>query len=689
TASLSLTGAMADSWESSDAAIAEVDNDGVVTGKAIGRVTITAKKDGEKIASIEIPVVGENLLIRNGVNHGKFEGGTESLFDDKSGYFVTGNKNLKAQHFWYTPTSSNSGSARYPDAVTIENITTSVSSATPALKFTISKILTSGSTTRKFELRTATMINNTSDYADYAYGAIETESGKLYELSGWAKFDHTKMRNLYGTVKYYKEDGTTASTALTAVNDKASLTASNEWQYFNTMPVARYTFTDAIAAQMFFSSSYSDTADATSDIYFADLSFHEVAYDLQFKSQRHFNNREVGFTAKTDFSFLSNTGKEIVSFDSDGNVVDIPVVYNSTNPEVATINESGVITAVGVGTTTISVTVTVSGKEIKKELDPLTIYPKTDTEVTTAFTPDNTDTDAEYDEPAVIAISKDGVDSITSAPNGDGTHTVTAPATNKAGKKFLYWAKGLTTQKKILLYKTNELTDYLPDGKYANYLIPVYEDDISAPEYYNANGQLIPGANQTTTVSMPGYGTSIGWDKYGENIYVAKYEFDEPEENITITTINCATDKGKYAFGDVVTCTANGEGKFRYWMKDNEIVGNDTTYSFKAWKNHTVEAVYTEEDYRYTGAKMKIIIDSFSVDNETGVMAEFIGLSGAVEKGIMFTDKESGDTTNIAMTTKDSQFTVIADKAGTYAGYAILRNGDAYTLITDGEYIHN
>ena len=80
-----------------------------------------------------------------------------------------------------------------------------------------------------------------------------------------------------------------------------------------------------------------------------------------------------------------------------------------------------------------------------------------------------------------------------------------------------------------------------------------------------------------------------------------------------------------------------------------------------------------------------------AADNQAGeaFRDQFIGLSGAVEKGIMFTDKESGEKTNIAMTTKGSQFSVIADKAGTYVGYAILRNGDACTLITDGEYIHN
>jgi len=69
-------------------------------------------------------------------------------------------------------------------------------------------------------------------------------------------------------------------------------------------------------------------------------------------------------------------------------------------------------------------------------------------------------------------------------------------------------------------------------------------------------------------------------------------------------------------------------------------------------------------------------------------MAEFIGLDSAVEKGIMFTDSEE-NTTKIAMTTKDNQFTVVADEPGKYVGYAILKNETAHTLITDGSYEHN
>ena len=59
----------------------------------------------------------------------------------------------------------------------------------------------------------------------------------------------------------------------------------------------------------------------------------------------------------------------------------------------------------------------------------------------------------------------------------------------------------------------------------------------------------------------------------------------------------------------------------------------------------------------------------------------FIGFGGeVVEKGIML------GTNKIPMTTGKTQFSIIADEEGTYKGYAIVRNGESFILITDGEY---
>jgi len=309
-----------------------------------------------------------------------------------------------------------------------------------------------------------------------------------------------------------------------------------------------------------------------------------------------------------------------------------------------------------------------------------------DTVLTEAFKPENCVIAENYKEPDVISIAKDGSE-ITSVKNADGTHDITAPETNKNGAKFLYWAKGLSAQKRILIGKTNVLENYVPDSKFANYLIPVYEDEVSGTEYYNANGQLIPDATQETRVSMAGYGASNGWQQYGDkNIYVATYEKATPN-NVTVTVDG---EEQKIVYGTEVTCIADEtKGTFKCWTKSDiygnsasEIVSVDKIYKFKAWEDCTVNAVY--EDCYYTGNTTKIIIDTFDITpGVIGVMAEFIGLSDAVEKGIIF------NGTKIAMTTKDNQFAVIADADGTYEGYAIVENeiDDSYTLITDGKYV--
>lgn len=356
------------------------------------------------------------------------------------------------------------------------------------------------------------------------------------------------------------------------------------------------------------------------------------------------------------------------------------VTFNSSNSDVAKVTDYGIVEAKSVGETTITATV---GNETYTAT--VTVYEE-DTALKNAFTAKSEETS--YIAPDVTGLLTDGT-IIDSKDNGDGSFNLTAPAEKEGKGKFLYWAKALDAQKIILLNQTNELVNYIPGEKGDEYLIAVYEGDVSgADEYYNANGQLIPGATQATKVSMAGFGTSTGWQKYrNTNIYVAEYELIKPEANIVITTQNCTTDKEKYAFGDLVTCTAQNPGEkiFKCWMKNGEIVSCDTAYAFKAWENCTVTAVYVDNEFHYTGSKIKILIDEFAAGDETGVMAEFIGFGkNVVEKGIMFSD--GSDTSKIAMTTKNNQFTVIADKAGEYIGYAILKSGDAYTLITDGLY---
>ncbi|MBQ2743049.1 MAG: hypothetical protein IJF32_09615, partial [Oscillospiraceae bacterium] len=281
--------------------------------------------------------------------------------------------------------------------------------------------------------------------------------------------------------------------------------------------------------------------------------------------------------------------------------------------------------------------------------------------------------------------------------------SITAPDLGE-DYQFLYWAKGATDSKQIIpgetctIYPTVETT----------YLIAVYEPTDAAEgnkvEFYNYNGQLLDceigqDGKMPPLPYMTGYGKAKHWVHYGTDktyeaevdasafatgthIFVAQY--NDLEENITVTAENCTVNDKSSAtvkFGDKVTCTANGEGTFKWWTKTvnekTEIVGLDTTYTFNAWETCTVEAVYGDKAPTYVGDTMRIILDELTVEGTTNkaYMAEFVGLDRAVEKGIMLGTKK------IAMSSKDNQFTVINDTDATdIKGYAILTDG---TLITD------
>ena len=268
-------------------------------------------------------------------------------------------------------------------------------------------------------------------------------------------------------------------------------------------------------------------------------------------------------------------------------------------------------------------------------------------------------------------------------------YTYTAP--EKEGYNFLYWAKGASNDKIIVSY-SKDLTYKPAEG--ANYLIAVYESAEGATakaEFYNANGDRLEVKDSVAFPALPslaGYGKAVGWYCYndgklytgtetdvelsGTMIFVAKYS-----DTTNVVKVNEA-DK---SYGELVTFTAEDvEGKvFKGWKKDGEIVSVSKTYSFYAYKDCTVEPIYADEEANFTGKFIKIIIDTFTSGDATSIMAEFIGLDHAVEKGIIV-----NGTRKIPMKTDSTQFTVEADVDGTYEGYAIVKDGTSFTQVTDG-----
>ena len=354
-------------------------------------------------------------------------------------------------------------------------------------------------------------------------------------------------------------------------------------------------------------------------------------------------------------------------------------VEYSVEGDCVSVSADGIITASKAGTATVTMTETANAAPVANPYEVEIKVVKQDEALTNAF-----DDAAEgsvpedYIAPTVDAIDAEGL-LADPVPVAGGAYKLEAAA--EAGERgaFLYWKKAMGLNEKIVSFEN--VFNYVPESTGRNILVAVYEGDVTStsPKCYNANGQYLKGAQPIAAnlPSMAGYGKAVAWAQYkNTNVFVAQYELEEPAKNITVTV---DSEEGTYAYGETVTCTATEEN-FKCWKKDGKIVSVKSTYTFKAWEDCTVEAVY-EDDVYYTGSTMKIIIDSFTAGDEIGVMAEFIGfVNNVVEKGIMV------DGNRIAMTTVGNQFSVIADEAGEYVGYAIIRVGDELKLITEGSF---
>ena len=157
------------------------------------------------------------------------------------------------------------------------------------------------------------------------------------------------------------------------------------------------------------------------------------------------------------------------------------------------------------------------------------------------------------------------------------------------------------------------------------------------------------------TIDEPGTKHSEQWKKYYgygvESGYLTNILYDDLEDN---KTINC------------------GRG-LRDGETEAELVSAEQNYTFYAWEKCTVEAVYADDKPVFTGEKRKILVDTFSLEGETAVMAEFIGFDNAVERGITLGSKDYTMTSKTA-----KQFTIINDVNASMAeisGYAILADG--------------
>ncbi len=323
-----------------------------------------------------------------------------------------------------------------------------------------------------------------------------------------------------------------------------------------------------------------------------------------------------------------------------------------------------------------------------------------------AFTATEDTSNPPVNSASIAAYTVCGTESpvrLADAPTGTYGETCELDApetkTGEDGKtyNFLYWARGLESSSNRKIVSTKNKFDYRPHEG-TNYLIAVYEDaDASKVEFYNGNGELMTDlaldeGNLPEVPYMAGHDESTGWKRQGDDtvyeageaaptdgsmVFVAQY--NDPEADITIS-INGVSDT--YAYGDTVTCESD-DANFSYWEKTingkNQIVSIDKKYTFNAWEACSVTAVCNGA-FDLGRAARKILLGTFTVGNQTAVMAEFVGFGNAFEKGIVV------DGNEIAMQSENNQFTITNDttSAVTVTGYAILDEAGVTTRYKDG-----
>lgn len=283
-----------------------------------------------------------------------------------------------------------------------------------------------------------------------------------------------------------------------------------------------------------------------------------------------------------------------------------------------------------------------------------------------------------------------------------------APA-EVTGYTFKYWAlasRAVTDSEELTFKAASNVC-------YKAVYIKDNDDTKSVVEFYNANGDIISGriVNIGDTVEVPalpslaGYGTATAWLRNGVGddvtgsviaqhrrmMFVAKYESETPSEEVSIAVTNADIDGAAAKYAEKVSFTAplrsasDPTKEFNYWTRNGVIVSFDRTYSFYAYEDCTLEAVYKEFVPAATALRKIIISNAKSVGSDKGYVAEFIGFgSEVVERGILFgsgTPTVDSYTAKAVMKTDTTQFSAHYDAGFAARAYAIIFEGGASKVI--------
>lgn len=406
----------------------------------------------------------------------------------------------------------------------------------------------------------------------------------------------------------------------------------------------------------------------------------------------------------------------VMSDNSNANLQHASVRYESSNENAASVTAGGKITALAPGVSDITVFVTLDNVTVS---DTKTISVKhLDAPEAAMFTARAQNATGETLSGRIVCNEIAGFTNDTpfSVPVGARLQ-IAAPEI--PGKIFKYWKNSVS--KRIMSTDTSiEITHGSDSDVTAVYWDP---PDISQPlvQFIDRNNKLLHSAYVSTGVKVsevkPANPFSIGYtfDRWSvadgteiksDSVIRALYSKDE-SISATVTVINGTLGDNEtsavYKYNQLATVSPDPsfEGiDFAYWMRDGQIVSYDYNYSFYAWGDTTVEAVYGETQVILVP---RVIMDKNvkgAQDNRAIFMAEHSVPSGftLIEFGVLLSDASDELTINNHKHKaasqpggNSSQFAVRVDGvSGTWYARAYLiyeKNGEYKIVYSDA--VHN
>ncbi len=641
---------------SSDPDVLTVNAKGEVKGVGIGKATVTAK--GTDL-SVEIPVVGTNLIEKKKAGDSYFKNGT-------------GDSSVTR---W---TSSGFGSVEKVSDILLPGATRKVTGIKATYKTgAANRIQSIGSTPSEADLK--------------KYYAVESGNGKIYELSAWIKVDADGEKAIPTTwLQFYGHywGGTSASSrAPVAYLDLSN--GGTDWQYISPVGV-RIDREETIYFNPRFEMAKTSTDGGIA--YMTGVSIHEVVFD-ELRLSDSVVELDRGATHTLSADHISNTGNEFQSYyyyKADSDRGKLKPTYTSDNTDVATVDASGVITAVGKGEATITATSTI-GEVTKTATVKVIVDGGEDKlpETVTAGVLTN------YKD-AASGVTASGYDVNSTKQVAVGTK-ITAEAKDTTDYKFICWKVGgafLQTDAKVENYVVNTNTS----------LTAVYEPintELKIVEFWNANKQFLSmDDNSDNEITIPTAPAVTGFTLTGEWLVdEGKYLDVNSLEAGTTRAVAEVKDTKNAIIGDVeydgakvseehiygteVTRTVSGA---KYWTRDGKPVFFGETYTYFMWdgteiKAHTdektAEPVIILDDYANGAYMIEYCVPEDFTKVESGIL---FGMAGSEPTVSEFSSKAASQSTDA-----HGQFTAQADEnEKVVRGYLIYQvDGEKKIIYTD------